>query len=142
MNKSRSKFSGSTNEDTSIVSSIQDVLHDGIEEIKYGSLQMTEDLIRRNVVDEELHIDGTHLENKIKVIEGLGPVQHSPLARALSKGNSAKSNAKGKDPLLLAGRAQPNATTWNLRVLSLPGHLISRMAPISCLRYRRTATHV
>ena len=97
---------------------------------------MTEDLIRRNTLDDELHIDGSQLDNKIKAIEGLGSGQHHPLSRALNKGNfGAKTNSNGKDPLLMASRGLHNTTMWNLRVISLPGHLISRMGPISCLRY-------
>ena len=112
-------------------SSIQDT--DGK---KYGVLQMTEDLIRRSTVDNELHIDGSQLDNRIRLIEGLGPAQQQPLSRAMSKGSSGlKAQGNSKDPPLLAGRAQHIAPFWNLRVLSLPGHMIVRMSPISCLRY-------
>ncbi len=96
---------------------------------KPGVLILTEDLIRRSTVDDELHLDGTHMDRKLRGLDGFAPVHPSPLSKALAKGGGG---AK-------AGRLlpSPHAPSWSLRVLSLPGHMIARMGPVACLRRAR-----
>ncbi len=96
---------------------------------KPGVLVLTEDLIHRSTVDNELHLDGTQMDRKLRGIEAFAPVHPSSLSKAMAKGAGGAKAGRLVPP--------PHPPSWNLRVLSLPGHMIVRMAPVSCLRFGR-----
>jgi hypothetical protein len=92
-------------------------------------LLLTEDLIRSSTIDDELHLDGTHMDRKLRGLDGFAPVHPSSLSKAMTKGGGG-----AKAGRLVSPKPAPS---WGLRVLSLPGHMIVRMGPVSCLRCDR-----
>jgi hypothetical protein len=102
---------------------------------KVGVVHMTEDLIRRNLIDSKLCIDGSQMDRKIRVIEGFEQSPSNSQAKTTARGGGGKAADRGGRELAgVPPRIQTSALARELRILALPGHLIARMGAVSPLR--------